>query len=489
MKDRYVVNKYKILVAGASGYVGSLLVPRLLDKSYAVRCVARDPEKLRGRHWPGVEIVPGDVLHQESLLSAMQGVDVAYYLVHGMGQSGDFEQRDILSARNFAAAAAGNKVQRIIYLGGLGDESTSLSAHLRSRQMVGKVLAETTVPVTELRASIIIGAGSASFEIIRDLVKKLPVMITPRWVKSKAEPIAIADVLTYLVACLEEPRTVGQVLEIGGGQVITYGEMMRRVARIMGRRIRLIAVPVLTPHLSAYWLNLVTAVPMSLAFPLVEGLKNDTFCRDFRIREWIQFPLVPFEDAVKEALQFEKSGTLASRWTDATTMGTATVLPTHFHYHHTQEREANIPSEKVFGVVQRVGGQTGWYYADWIWNLRGVFDRLIGGVGMRRGRRDPFDLRVGDAVDFWRVAEFDPPRKLTLRAEMKLPGVAYLSFEVLPVSEGKSRFIQKALFYPRGLWGRLYWFVLIPIHAIIFGKMAQRIIARAQTEAFSRIDK
>ncbi|MFZ0390643.1 MAG: SDR family oxidoreductase [Calditrichia bacterium] len=470
-------DRYRILVTGASGYVGGRLVPLLLQEGYPVRCMVRNPAKLSGRSWQQAEITAGDVLKPETLAAALKDIDIAYYLVHSMSGSDDFEEMDIRAAANFAQAAANNRVKRIIYLGGLAKNTADMSPHLRSRQKVGEVLGQTGVPVTELRASIVIGSGSASFEIIRDLVRKLPVMITPKWVNSLCEPIAIRNVLNYLTGCINEPRTVGEILEIGGGEVLSYGEMMRQVAEITGRKLRIISVPVLTPKLSAYWLNLVTTVPMNIAFPLVEGLRNDTICSDHRIREWIPQELLSFRKAVRRALQREKSGSLDSRWTEAESgslQATELKLEGRFLQDYRVLLTPESP-ETVFNKLRQIGGDTGWYYANWLWKLRGGMDRLIGGVGMRRGRRHPTDLRIGDAVDFWRVEAVDPPRYLKLRAEMKLPGTAWLEFNISKNPQGLTQFEQKAVFKPQKVFGKLYWYLTMPFHFFIFRNMAKRI--------------
>ncbi len=341
----------------------------------------------------------------------------------------------------------------------------------------GKVLRSGPVPVTELRAAIIVGSGSASFEIVRDLARRLPVMVCPRWVRSRCEPIAVDDVLAYLTGVLSAPETVGQTLEIGGGEVLSYADLMRATAAAMGRKVWIFTVPLLTPRLSAYWLNLVTSVPMSLARPLVEGLRNDVVCQDTRIREWIPFPLTPFRAAVSRALLMDLQGEAESRWTDATTTAASkpwtetlpllsdlrTVLSPH-------------PVDEVFARVRRLGGTNGWYCANSLWSLRGALDRLVGGVGMRRGRRDPEALAVGDPVDFWRVERYEEGRILGLRAEMRLPGAARLTFLVTPNGTGPGSVLrQTAEFLPSGLWGRLYWWALAPLHTMIFGGMARAI--------------
>jgi uncharacterized protein YbjT (DUF2867 family) len=466
-----------VLVTGATGYIGSRLLPRLLEKGHRVRCLARNPEKLSLSRQPHLEVVQGDVLRAESLPRALSGIDVAYYLVHSMTTSSEsFREKDGLAAANFARAASEAGLKRIIYLGALGHDGPRLSEHLRSRQETGDVLRQGSVPVTELRAAIIVGAGSASFEIVRDLARRLPVMVCPRWVRSRCEPIAIRDVLLYLLGVLEEPRSVGETLEMGGGDVLTYADLMRITAQVMGRHVHIVTVPILTPRLSAYWLNLVTAVPMSLARPLVEGLRNDVVCRDGRLREWIPHPTLRFREAVAEALEEEGRNLVESRWTDATTSpATSPWAEDATRLIDRRRVESALPPEKLFDRVRRLGGTTGWYFANWLWELRGALDRLLGGVGMRRGRRDPERLSVGDALDFWRVERFEEGRLLTLRAEMKLPGEARLRMTVEPGSAGGSVLTQEAEFQPRGILGRLYWLVLLPVHAVIFRGMARRI--------------
>jgi uncharacterized protein YbjT (DUF2867 family) len=468
----------KILVTGATGYIGSRLVPELLAQGHAVRCLARDAAKLGARGWQGTEVVAGDVLAPETLPAALAGIEVAYYLVHSMNSDGaDFAQRDRAAARNFAEAAAAQGVSRIVYLGGLGD-GAALSEHLTSRQETGDVLRRSGVPVTELRAAIIVGSGSASFEIIRDLARKLPFMICPRWVSSRCEPIAVRDVLAYLTGVLAEPRTVGRTFEIGGGETYTYADLMRICADVMGRRVRILTVPFLTPRLSAYWLNLVTAVPMSIARPLVEGLRNDVVTRDRSIRDLIRLDLVKFREAVALSLAREGRAGLPSRWTGASTAASARPWPERAPL-LSDTRTVVSPSgaAEVFARVRRLGGTTGWYYANGLWELRGALDRIAGGVGLRRGRPDGETLRVGDPVDFWRVERYEEGRLLELRAEMKLPGQARLTFETAPRAGGGSVLTQRADFHPSGFWGRLYWYALIPVHAIIFRGMAERIAA------------
>jgi uncharacterized protein YbjT (DUF2867 family) len=475
----FSADRLNILLTGASGYVGSRLLLRLVKRGYRVQCLARNPAKLLHRNLNGVDIVKGDTLDSSSLEGAFENIDIAYYLIHSMTGSGDFEEKDARSAKNFAAFAQRASVKRIIYLGGLANPNENLSDHLNSRQQVGKILAESGIPVTELRASIIIGSGSASFEIIRDLVNKLPVMITPRWVRSKCQPIAIRDVLNYLVRVLEKPETAGRIFDIGGDEVLTYEEMMRRVAQINGKRLRILHVPVLTPHLSAYWLNLVTSVPMRLAFPLVEGMRNDTVRRDFELDNIIPIRKTPFDDAVRRALLRERKMQIESRWTEADSFSPHPAQSTHQILYDRQEVQSTVPADKIFEKIQIIGGENGWYYADWAWRLRGFFDRVIGGVGMRRGRRHPVDLRTGDTLDFWRVENYQPGQSLKLRAEMKLPGTAWLEF-IVKQDKTVSYFTQIASFIPYNLTGYIYWYLLFPAHYFIFRNMAKKIIKSAE---------
>jgi uncharacterized protein YbjT (DUF2867 family) len=477
-----------VLIAGASGYVGSRLAPRLRDAGYNVRCVARNPHKLINRQWNDIDIVKGNMDDIQSLREAMKGMEIAFYLVHAMSSHDDFAEKDNRYAHNFSEVAKECGVKRIIYLGGLGNADQNLSPHLKSRQKVGQVLGSTGIPVTELRASIIIGSGSASFEIIRDLVKKLPVMITPRWVKSMCQPIAIRTVLEYLIGVIEITETRGRIFDIGGNEILSYADMMRQVAAVMNKKLFIMNIPVLTPKLSAYWLNLVTTVPMSIAYPLVEGLKNDTICQNQEIDQYVKVNKRPFRDAVKDALIREQEHQVESRWTEADIIEASVGHAQNSgQIDDLRKIRTSVPAKHIFQTVQKIGGENGWFYGNWAWNLRGGFDRLIGGVGMRRGRRHPFDIRIGDAIDFWRVTEFESGQRLKLEAEMKLPGTAWLEFKVEQLDENTTIFYQNAVFRPQNWFGYLYWYLLSPAHYFIFRNMALNIVHLAAQKSSAKV--
>ncbi len=482
-----------VLVTGANGYVGGRLVPQLLDRRHVVRCMVRDPSRLQGRTWAAqVNIVRGDVLDPASLGPALAGIEVAYYLVHSLGAGRDFHDRDIRAAKSFGAAAAAAGVARIIYLGGLGDSTAALSEHLRSRQDTGSALAEAGVPVTEFRAAVIVGSGSVSFEMIRYLTERVPVMVCPNWVYTRIQPIAIRDVLTYLVEALDTPASTGQVVEIGGSDVLTYGQMMTGYATLRGLKRFLLPVPFLTPRLSSYWVHLVTPIPSAIARPLIEGLRNEVVVRDPRARQW--FPAIEpmsYLEAVRRALASFDGDSVETAWSDALTsshLDSEPVVLTTQDGMVLERRQitVNATPERAFEVFSALGGATGWLRLNWAWQLRGFLDRLLGGVGMRRGRRDPHHVRVGDAVDFWRVEAVDAGRLMRLRAEMKLPGRAWLEFQARPLDHGGTLVVQTAFFAPRGLFGLLYWYALYPVHGLIFGGMIREIGRRAEAAAQSR---
>ncbi|MEO8500126.1 MAG: SDR family oxidoreductase [Vicinamibacteria bacterium] len=471
-----------ILLTGATGYVGGRLLKALEARGLRVRCLARRPEILTERVGPTTEVVEGDALDRTSLDHAMRGVEVAYYLVHSMGAGRAFEDQDRRAALNFGHAAKIAGVARIIYLGGLGREEEDLSPHLRSRQEVGQILRRAQVPVLEFRASIVIGHGSVSFEMIRALVERLPIMITPRWVKVPAQPIAIDDVLAYLVAALDLPVTEYRVYEIGGADKMSYADIMRAYARMRGIRLIMIPVPVLTPFISSLWLGLITPLYARIGRTLIESIVHSTVVRDRSALNVFDIRPIGVEEALRRALATEEDDFAATRWSDA--LSSSGDLPSwggvQFGSRLIDSRtiEIKASAEDAFRPIQRIGGLTGWYAWNWLWHVRGFLDILSGGVGMRRGRRSPTDLRVGDTVDFWRVEALERGHLLRLAAEMKVPGRAWLEFEV--TTEGETATIrQTAMFDPLGFFGRAYWYALYPLHQLVFGGMLRSIAQTA----------
>lgn len=473
-----------ILVTGATGYVGGRLRSRLEADGWRVRCLARRQTGLTSRAGQATDVVHGDVLHAESLGPALAGVESAYYLIHSMGVSRDFENQDRIAARNFAHAARLAGVRRIIYLGGLG-HGQELSPHLRSRHEVGEILRASGVSVLELRASIVIGSGSLSFELIRALVERLPVMITPRWVEVQAQPIAVDDLLAYLVAALDVPLAESRVFEIGGADCVSYGDLMREYARQRGLRRAMVRVPVLTPRLSSLWLGLVTPLYARVGRKLIESIKHPTIVRNPSALE--MFPVQPrsSREAIAAAIRNEDREIAESRWYDAFSSGgdRRDWSGARFGNRLVDSRTRNVAVgiREAFAPIRRIGGEAGWYAYDWMWRLRGFLDLLVGGVGVRRGRPQPDELHVGDALDFWRVETYEPDRLLRLAAEMKLPGRAWLEFEVVP-SEHGATIRQTALFDPVGLGGLAYWYALYPLHRLVFSGMVDG-IARAATRS------
>lgn len=488
----------RVLVTGATGYIGGRLVPALLDAGHDVRCLARTPAKLGDRSWRrAVEVVAGDVQDGAAVEAALDDVDVAYYLVHSMDGQGDFRERDRVAAEAFRVAAARAGTARIVYLGGLGGDDPG-SEHLRSRHEVGRILAAGPVPVTELRAAVIIGSGSASFEMLRNLVDVLPVMVTPRWVDTRCQPIAIRDVLRHLIAALDDVGGDHRIVEIGGPDVLTYRDMMRVYAEEAGLRRRVVlAVPVLTPRLSSLWIGLVTPLPAGLARPLVESLRTEVVVDPARAGVLDGAAPLSFREAVGLALHRVQDLEVATTWASAElrrVRGPGSLPPRDQHADpHPDDpdwsggtmlvdrRSATtpLPPDELFGAVRGVGGERG-YAAHVLWEIRGLLDAAVGGIGMRRGRRHPDELSVGDPVDFWRVEAIEPGRLLRLRAEMRLPGEAWLEYEVTPDGNGGSRIEQRARFHPRGLWGRAYWAAMVPFHALIFPRMVRRIVHSAE---------
>ena len=483
----------RCLVTGASGYIGGRLVPELLSAGYAVRCMARDPAKLSDRPWSGdVEIAAADVTDDSAVRRALQGVDVAYYLIHSLGTDASFERRDRTAAQTFAAAAKAAGVRRIVYLGGIiSGQAGKLSPHLRSRAEVGDILLASGVPTAALQAAVIIGSGSASFEMLRYLTERLPAMVTPQWVDTRIQPIAVHDVLRYLAGSATLPAKVSRRFDIGGPDVLTYAEMMRRYAKVAGLTPRIIVqVPLLTPGLSSLWVGLVTPVPAALARPLVESLRNEVVCSEHDIAEYIPDPpegLLTLEAAINLALRYTREGAVSTRWTSAATPGAPSdPLPTDPSwaggslYVDARNSVVRASPAALWQVIEGIGGQTGWYSFPAAWAARGLLDRLAGGVGLRRGRRDPRHLLAGDALDFWRVEAIEPGKLLRLRAEMKLPGLAWLELSVGQDYDGMTTYSQRAIFRPRGLAGHAYWRSISPFHGIVFGGMLRNITAAAE---------
>lgn len=473
----------KILVTGATGYVGGRLVPRLLTIGHQIVCLARDPSHISGRGWERVDVRRGDALDAGSLLPAMEGVDVAYYLIHSMTQGeGKFEDRDRMAAEHFGMAASAAGVHRIIYLGGLGKADEALSPHLASRHEVGRILRSSGVPVTEFRAAVIVGSGSISFEIIRYLIEGLPMMFTPRWMETRCQPIAIANVLDYLTLALQEPGSVGRTLEIGGPDVLSYREMMLGYASARKLRRLLVPLPVLTPRLSSLFLHMITPIPAPISRALIEGMRNEVVVHDHSAEELFAVALIPYHEAVQRALQRIQSGAVETYWTGARTglQPGVTLKVTEGMILDERRVESAASAAELFATFSGIGGERGWFYGDWGWKLRGAMDRLVGGVGLRRGRRNPDELRPGDALDFWRVETVDPGRLVRLRAEMKVPGRAWLQFEASNMPGGGALLVQTAFFEPYGFLGLVYWYLLHPIHELFFSGMSRAIARRAE---------
>jgi uncharacterized protein YbjT (DUF2867 family) len=482
------MSRPSVLVTGASGYVGGRLVPALLDRGAAVRCLARTPSKLDAALWRGaVEIVQGEA--SGDLSTAMRDVDVAVYLIHSIGQGEGWVAQEQRDSENFSRAAATAGVRRIVFLGGLGRDDDLLSDHLRSRHEVGRILASSGVEVIELRAGVIIGSGSASFEMLRYLVEVLPVMVTPKWVSTKCQPIAINDTIEVLAAAALAPEHSGGVFELGGNDVVSYAEMMATYASVAGLPRRwLIRVPLLTPWLSAHWVGLVTPVPVPLARELVESLVNEvTVSGESACKRFAVSPL-GLREAISRALAATQDGNVPTSFTDAdldvfrpTSTDPRWSGGTELCDVRSAHTEAGVGA--VFGALEQIGGAKGWYSAKWLWRLRGVLDQLVGGPGLRRGRREV--LAVGDALDFWRVAEIVPDRRLRLHAEMRIPGEAWLTWDLEGDPSGTT-IVQTANFRPRGLFGRLYWLAVAPFHRFVFPGMLMGIVQDAESSRTPR---
>lgn len=483
-----------VLVSGASGFIGSQLVPELLSRGHYVVCMTRDAAKVTRKFPRAVNVVEADALRPETLVSSFIGIDVAYYLIHSLGTGETaFREADRLAARNFAQAARNTGVQRVIYLGGLGDAANAeLSVHLASRQESGDELRTWGPPVTEFRSAVVIGAGSLSFEMIRYLTERLPIMICPRWVTTRIQPIAAEDVVRYLVQAIDVPESAGKTIDIGSPSIETYRSMMLKYAAARGLRRLLLQVPVLTPRLSSYWVDLVTPIDSAISRPLIEGLRSEVICRnDQAQRLFPEIRPMPFEQALQRALVVPDLSEMTNRRAEKQF---ANRNPESF-LHRVKEEEGWVvdireghseatPSQ-LFSTVEGIGGERGWFYGDWLWRLRGWLDRIAGGKGLDKRRRDPDRLQVGDKVDFWVVAEIESGRRLVLKANMKLPGEAYLMFEVFLESGYRSGLRSTALYRPRGLFGRLYWWALLPLHRYIFSGMNAAICASAQRRGVS----
>ncbi len=471
------------LVFGASGYIGSQLVPRLVAAGRQVRAAARNPAAFVDRPgWEGVEPVAADALAPQSLPAALAGIDIAYYLVHSMGAGREFGKLDLECAGNFATAAAAAGIRRIIYLGGLVPDEAH-SEHLRSRAQTGERLRAGGVPVTEIRAGIIVGPGSAAFEVIRDLVNVLPVMLTPRWVRARTPPIGLDNLLEYLLRVPEHPETAGQVYDVAGPEELSYADLMKVYGELVGRRPWIIPIPVLTPTFSSYWLGLVTAVPTPVARALIEGLSHDITAHPEALRKLIPQTLLDYRQAVVAALEAERSGAVPARWTEGALMYRDYRQDYAFYAKRASgSAVARAPAWAVWQVVTAIGGKNRYYALDLLWTLRELADWFVGGPGLSRGRRDPQALRVGDTIDSWEVIGLEPERRLTLRFGMKAPGAGVLEFELVPVKEG-TRITATAYWHPHGALGLMYWYPLVPFHGLIFSRMTEAIARHAEDAA------
>jgi uncharacterized protein YbjT (DUF2867 family) len=469
-----------VLVFGASGYIGTNLVPALVAAGRRVRAAARNRGVLEARGWSDVDLVEADALAPDSLPAALAGVDTAYYLVHSMASGENFGELDLVAAGHFADAAAGAGVRRIVYLGGLAPPDAD-SEHLVSRKQTGDRLRAGTVPVTEIRAGVIVGPGSAAYEVIRDLVYHLPLMVTPRWVRSKSSPIALSNLLEYLLRVPALAEAAGNVYDAAGPEYLSYEQLMRQFGEIAGKRPRILPVPVLSPGLSSYWLGLITAVPANIARALIQGLKHDIPADDAALRRLVPQRLLTFKEAVVAALEAERRHAVAARWTEGAFMFRRFRQDYAFYAKRASGSAATTASAAaVWQVVTSLGGKTRYFYMNWIWTLRELMDWLVGGPGFTRGRRDADDLRLGDTIDYWTVVGLDPGRRLTLDFGMKAPGAGIIEFEIDPARGDYTRLAVTAYWHPQGVWGLLYWAVLVPFHLFIFKGMTRAIARRAE---------
>lgn len=477
-----------ILLTGVTGYIGGRMIRVLQSEGYRVRCLTRRPEALRYLEDAQTQIVYGDALNRDSLRDVFKGIQTAFYLIHSMGSKTGFAELDQLAARNFSNSARDQGVRRIVYLGGLADPDEILSTHLRSRLEVGDQLRQSGIQVIEFRASIILGSGSLSFEMIRTLVEKLPVMLIPKWVRVKAQPIAVEDVLAYLSAAIRLLGSENRIYEIGGSSVLSYMDLMREYARYRRLKRIMIPVPVLTPKLSSYWLGLVTPLYARIGKKLIDGVRNPTLVRDHTALQDFKIHPRSAQDAIAQALHQEDKEFAETRWSDAlSSAGNAPRRWTGIRFGNriveSRVQTVEATPAAAFAPIRRIGGKTGWYYANGLWKLRGFWDLLAGGVGLRRGRRDAESLRVGDTLDFWRVDVYQPDQRLRLFAEMKLPARAWLQFEVKPITDNRTEIRQTAIYDPIGFWGLVYWAVMIPFHRLIFSGMLRKIAGQVSRTA------
>ncbi len=474
-----------VLLTGASGYVGGRLLKVLEENNISLRCLARKPEYLKSGVAETTEVSKGDVLEKESLVKPLEGVHTAYYLIHSMGSKKDFRDLDRQGAHNFGQAAEECGVERIIYLGGLGDSDKELSSHLHSRHEVGKILREYTPHVIEFRASVVIGSGSLSFELIRALTERLPIMVTPRWVSVKAQPIAISDLLQYLVSALDLNTAEHHIFEIGGTDQVSYGDLMWTYADLRGLKRFKIPLPVLTPKLSSLWLGLVTPVYARVGRKLIDSLRHETIVQDKTAYNYFDIQPMGVREAIRKALEQEEKELAETRWSDAVSSSGVDQNWGGVRFGNRlvdiRTEQVNVSRETAFQPIQKIGGKSGWYYANWLWRLRGFLDLLVGGIGVRRGRSHPEEIQVGDTIDWWRVEEFEPNHRLRLLAEMKTPGRAWLEFEV-EGDEHSATIKQMAIFDPIGLPGTLYWYLIYPLHSLVFQGMIRGIATACRNE-------
>jgi uncharacterized protein YbjT (DUF2867 family) len=478
----------KILVTGATGYIGGRLVPRLLEAGYGVKCLARDPERVRGRLWASaIELVAGDVMIPEMLTAALHSVDTAYYLIHSLHRGKDFANNDAIAAHNFADVAKAAGVRRIIYLGQLGQPEGDASPYMRSRHIVGNILRESGIPVTEFRAGVIVGSGSITFEMIRYLTERWPFLTCPLWAYTLGQPIAVRDILAYLINSLDQPQSADKIIEIGGPDTLTYAEMLLGYSVERGLARWMIPVHLMTPKLSAYWVRMITPISVEVALPLIEEMVSNSVVTD-NLAEQL-FPNIrpiPYHRAVKLAIERIDTKQVETSWSDAlvTSLGETgapvTLAVTEGFLLERRTKKVDATPAACYKAFTSLGGDVGWLYLNWTWRIRGWMDEVIGGVGLRRGRRHPFEVRVGDAIDFWRVEALEENRLLRMRAEMKVPGKAWLEFQAEPQEDGKTLLSQTAFFEPKGVPGFLYWYGLYVIHSFIFSGMIRKVAQRAK---------